>query len=736
MQPKLYLFLITLVSFTCDVTAQKNSLNPGSIYTYQITVSGNDRFLTKESDTWRFEIPGKDDSGHYRVQCLLTDFSAAFENQSFSSDNVAAMPFRSTYELGLLAIWNDKFELRVTDSGVIVNDDDLLEKVVPKLDLWRLREDMNIKPQIIGLMRGQIGTIIKLLFPGMPDSLSAGGDPMATGQISESTVIKRLPNKTNGFSPPVNPEVFVKMSHWSDALRKGPEYDSAKVMAFFQQNDNDWRGNKDYQLHKAGLIMGTKMEKKYQLYDSLLATMPNAWLENEPMHQFNRLQSLKKQNADSAYDLIRYFKKSNSFQEWTHQTYAQAFLPADSVENLFVAEMKKEKMPQTEIDRMLKEYRQERIVSRLLLDKMLKDPDPAVRDVVYPLSLWVTAQNAKNDGARLRRLADSLEALSGKQAAAGNAQRYAILLYKELRNAGQTARAQRLLDSSIIRLEKQTGDENNKERYEAQNMLAYAYKLKYEETKTASPARALDYLAKAASYSPKENKEKAYASFYDRVFLQSEESYRADFAKALISGGDKKQAIKVLSEQLTVDPIMIGEVQKAFEQNFPGKDFHSFFAQVIVQSWPVAPQFSLQSADGNSVYKLGDYKGKWMVLDFWGTWCDPCRREMPDNNKYAVSIRESKEEAFLSIACSDNQTSVINYFQQNNFTMDAAMSDRTVEKDYGITGYPTKIIVTPDGHMLHLQFGADWKTILHQFRAIAKQKAQNPPPAKLINKKG
>lgn len=41
-----------------------------------------------------------------------------------------------------------------------------------------------------------------------------------------------------------------------------------------------------------------------------------------------------------------------------------------------------------------------------------------------------------------------------------------------------------------------------------------------------------------------------------------------------------------------------------------------------------APEFELQKMDGSTV-KMSDYKGKGVILNFWGTWCEPCKREMP-----------------------------------------------------------------------------------------------------------
>lgn len=107
-------------------------------------------------------------------------------------------------------------------------------------------------------------------------------------------------------------------------------------------------------------------------------------------------------------------------------------------------------------------------------------------------------------------------------------------------------------------------------------------------------------------------------------------------------------------------------------------------------------------------------------MDFWGTWCSPCREEMPVVNKFGVEVAEGKHPniSFLSVACSDTEPKVISYLTENKFTMAAAMSDGQIERAYKIKGYPSKIMVSPQGRMIDVGFGKDWQAIIKTFSSL------------------
>jgi len=429
---------------------------------------------------------------------------------------------------------------------------------------------------------------------------------------------------------------------------------------------------------------------------------------------------MKNVSVDGAYNTIRYISRmKGNYGSWVQQSFSQEFLHQEPIEVLQDA-WRKQGVPEKDIAKYAKNVVNSRRVAYPLLEKLASDEDTLIRNEVYPMYLWVKAIKHSSSKDSLLRVAHELEGMNGSKRF-GNHYRYALLVYQQLKAAGHSGEAGRLLSQQIAAMEKNRMDSLDADRYTEQNMLAYAYKLKSDELAATDKKASMEYLTQAAKYSPKNGKEKAYSSFYDRVFLESKESYRADFAEALIAQGNSKEAMKVLSEQLNADPSIFEELKASFTKSFPQLDFYGFFHNYIVRSWKTAPDFTLKSPDNGITYKLADYRGKWLLLDFWGTWCPPCREEMPKINAFAQKIKGRADLSFLSIACRDTPERVINYLTAHNFDMPASMSDNQVQSKYEVPGYPAKFLISPSGTVFNIPFGKDWEKAVEQFTGLQER---------------
>ncbi|OMP65892.1 thiol-disulfide oxidoreductase ResA [Domibacillus epiphyticus] len=108
-----------------------------------------------------------------------------------------------------------------------------------------------------------------------------------------------------------------------------------------------------------------------------------------------------------------------------------------------------------------------------------------------------------------------------------------------------------------------------------------------------------------------------------------------------------------------------------------------------------APDFVLSDLNGKQ-HRLSDYEGKGVFLNFWGTWCEPCKKEMPHMEKLAKEYEGKVEVLAVNVGESDFQ--VNNFAEQYELTFPIAIDKgKEVQEAYGINPLPTTFMIRPDG---------------------------------------
>jgi len=107
------------------------------------------------------------------------------------------------------------------------------------------------------------------------------------------------------------------------------------------------------------------------------------------------------------------------------------------------------------------------------------------------------------------------------------------------------------------------------------------------------------------------------------------------------------------------------------------------------------PSITLSDLAGKSVQVNG--KGKITVVNFWATWCPPCRQEMPDLNRFAA--KHQNDVAFYAINIQESAGKVSDFMAQNNYTRMEVLLDKdgAVAKRFQVSGIPTTIVVDKNG---------------------------------------
>jgi peroxiredoxin len=116
----------------------------------------------------------------------------------------------------------------------------------------------------------------------------------------------------------------------------------------------------------------------------------------------------------------------------------------------------------------------------------------------------------------------------------------------------------------------------------------------------------------------------------------------------------------------------------------------------------VAPAFSLPNAAGGTI-ALADYAGKPVVLNFWGTWCPPCRHEIPAFARWSA---ENPEVPILGIAQgSGSGAKLLREAKELGVTWPVAEADTAVISAYGVSVFPTTVVVGADGKIVGAAYG-------------------------------
>jgi peroxiredoxin len=113
-----------------------------------------------------------------------------------------------------------------------------------------------------------------------------------------------------------------------------------------------------------------------------------------------------------------------------------------------------------------------------------------------------------------------------------------------------------------------------------------------------------------------------------------------------------------------------------------------------------ATEFELEDVDGQT-YRLSDYRGQWVVVNFWATWCPPCLEEIPDLIKFHDSHKDT-DAVVLGINFGEELSDgeLQRFTQQLNINYPILKASPTIEKEVGpIEGMPTSYLVDPAGEL-------------------------------------
>lgn len=121
-----------------------------------------------------------------------------------------------------------------------------------------------------------------------------------------------------------------------------------------------------------------------------------------------------------------------------------------------------------------------------------------------------------------------------------------------------------------------------------------------------------------------------------------------------------------------------------------------------LQTGQAAPDFTLTTFDGETV-RLADYRGRPVVLNFWASWCPPCREEAPMFGRLATD--HAGHVAVLGVNVRDRDVDARGFLAEFSVTYPTGPDKSGIEGRYGVVGLPTTVVIAADGTIDRIWLG-------------------------------
>ena len=141
----------------------------------------------------------------------------------------------------------------------------------------------------------------------------------------------------------------------------------------------------------------------------------------------------------------------------------------------------------------------------------------------------------------------------------------------------------------------------------------------------------------------------------------------------------------------------------------------------IVKEGQKAPAFEVQMFDGSTI-KLADLKGKVVLLNFWATWCPPCRAELARVEKDIIEKFKGQDFVFIPVSRGEKRETVATFREKMGYTFPMGLDiDGRVYGKYATSYIPRNFLIDKEGKIVKISIGYTEEEFAEMIEEIEKQ---------------
>lgn len=167
----------------------------------------------------------------------------------------------------------------------------------------------------------------------------------------------------------------------------------------------------------------------------------------------------------------------------------------------------------------------------------------------------------------------------------------------------------------------------------------------------------------------------------------------------LLPDGEQRREARAVADTELAEP-QPEVLPDATAESDPLDEAAQAAAATLVRAGDAAPDFTVSLFDGGSV-RLSDLRGKTVLVNFWATWCPPCREELTRVQAELIDRFEGRDFVFLPVSRGETRETVARFRKQTGYRFPMGLDpEQTIYKMYATNFIPRNFLVGPDGRVI------------------------------------